>query len=647
MMKIAIVANCQGESIKKCVDALNPSIETSAVMVHHVVNDPGWTERLIQENDLIFAHRLLQGSPVSLPSDKIIYLPNIAFNGYHPDLTFVRGVTKDGQLESVINMFGGYHSGITLYAYQNGFTQDEAKKLFCPEIYGRLGYFEAYDRAYDELIEEGRLCGLPLDAKLLRWARMAPFMYSSNHPKLFVIEDVVRMVLNNIGVRCLFNNVHEYIDDPLREMPIWPIYPGIAERFGLIGDTAFRANRNYSMVPLTSFIAESYCHFDRFDRDTLEAINLPVHEYGELIGPEALKVNKDVPGNPYSQVPSYQFWRNSVASVECSQFDPVVSTKFTLEPSDKVATAGSCFAQHIARTLASSGFNYLVAENAPEGMDSETALSENYGVYSARYGNLYTVRQLKQLLDRAEHRFSPVDEVWIGKSGGYIDPFRPQIKPGGFSSIAELTAARAEHFDAVQKMLHEMDCFVFTLGLTEGWQSKIDGAVFPLAPGVAGGIMNPDKYEFKNFSVDEMEVDLADVIGRIHQINPAIKIILTVSPVPLIATFDNRNALVATTFSKSALRLVADSASRRYEFIEYFPSYEIITGSYNRGAYFAEDLRDVRPEGVSHVMSVFMKHYTGQGGDPVLKADDALASPRRQANAFFDVICDEEAIANF
>ncbi|MES2303044.1 MAG: GSCFA domain-containing protein, partial [Pseudomonadota bacterium] len=87
----------------------------------------------------------------------------------------------------------------------------------------------------------------------------------------------------------------------------------------------------------------------------------------------------------------------------------------------------------------------------------------------------------------------------------------------------------------------------------------------------------------------------------------------TVSPVPLVATAENRHALVATTYSKSVLRVVAEEVARTDSRVEYFPSYEIITGSYSRGRYFESDLRSVTPEGVAHVMRVFMKHFSSAG----------------------------------
>jgi len=44
------------------------------------------------------------------------------------------------------------------------------------------------------------------------------------------------------------------------------------------------------------------------------------------------------------------------------EVDPVVLAKFKISKSDKVVTAGSCFAQHIARHLKASGFNFYVTE---------------------------------------------------------------------------------------------------------------------------------------------------------------------------------------------------------------------------------------------------------------------------------------------
>lgn len=351
--------------------------------------------------------------------------------------------------------------------------------------------------------------------------------------------------------------------------------------------------------------------------------------------------------NPYSTKPDYHFWRRSFAGKTATEIDPVTSVKFAIGPNDKVATAGSCFAQHVSRTLASSGFNYMITETAPAFPFSK---DENYGVFSARYGNIYTVRQLLQLLKRVYAFFEPLDTAWQRQDGRFVDPFRPYIQTDGFASPEEVEAERESHFAAVRTLFETSDVFIFTLGLTEGWQAVADGAVFPIAPGVVGAAGDEAAYRFHNFSVTEMEQDLRDFIRRLHQINPGCRVLLTVSPVSLIATYEDRHVLVATTYSKSVLRVVAEIIVREFAFVDYFPSYEMITGPHARSAFFEEDLREVRPEGVAYAMSKFAEHYMTNnteahpGHKTTVLDPEAVARQRTAIQEIAAVICDEEKI---
>ena len=105
-----------------------------------------------------------------------------------------------------------------------------------------------------------------------------------------------------------------------------------------------------------------------------------------------------------------------------------------------------------------------------------------------------------QLFERAYGQFRPQDEFWKRADGRLVDPFRPQIEPDGFATVEELRASRSAHFAAVRAMFETLDVLVFTFGLTESWRNRADGAIFPLAPGVAGGEFHGDRYEFVNFS---------------------------------------------------------------------------------------------------------------------------------------------------
>jgi hypothetical protein len=358
--------------------------------------------------------------------------------------------------------------------------------------------------------------------------------------------------------------------------------------------------------------------------------------------------------NPYKALPDKAFWRRSVADQQIQDVDPVGVFDIRLRPETKVATAGSCFAQHIARHLKESGFSYYVAEPGHPILPESIRIKHNYGLFSARYGNIYTARQLLQLFQRAYGIFVPNEDVWQRGPDVFLDPFRPSSQPGGFISEAEMRQDRSQHLAAVRCMFETLDVFVFTLGLTECWRTIEDGAVFPICPGVEGGTFDPQHHQFYNQTYEDVVLDLTQFLVNLARVNPRAQVILTVSPVPLMASAERgAHVLSATTYSKSVLRVAAETMRTRYGNVHYFPSYEIITGAFNRGSYYAADLRNVLEDGVSHVMRLFMHHATLREGEESFAptpgqtqaqtsslADDHLA----RAENLVEVECDEVAL---
>lgn len=338
---------------------------------------------------------------------------------------------------------------------------------------------------------------------------------------------------------------------------------------------------------------------------------------------------------PYSDLPDHHFWRRSIAAVEVHRMDPVVRTRFTIAPTDRIATAGSCFAQHIARRLGALGDYYLVAEDGAHLPEADRA-ARQYGLFSARYGNIYTAAQLWQLWREAYGEWTPAESVWPGRDGGWVDPFRPTVET--FDTPEAVASDRARHLAAVRRLFERCDVLVFTLGLTEAWRALDDGAVYPLAPGVAGGTYDPSRYGFVNYTAAEVEEDLGRFLTAAKARNPGLRVILTVSPVSLAATYEDRSVLVSTTYSKAALRVAADAVIRRFDWVDYFPSYEIVTGSPTGGLYFAPDDREVNALGVAHVMRLFQHHYIGGEAEPM-----AIAATV-DGTADDMVICDEALI---
>ncbi|MDE1173226.1 MAG: GSCFA domain-containing protein [Parvibaculaceae bacterium] len=346
--------------------------------------------------------------------------------------------------------------------------------------------------------------------------------------------------------------------------------------------------------------------------------------------------------HPYTNAPDYRRWRRAVGDVAPAAVDPVVSLPFKIMQADKIVTAGSCFAQHIARHLRDNGFSFLVTEPAHPVLPRETAEAFNYGLFTARYGNVYTSRQLLQLIRRAYGRFSPADDIWE-EDGRFFDPFRPAIQPGGFASREEYDIDRQQHFRAVRTAFEEADYFIFTLGLTECWVSSKDGAAYPVCPGTIAGSFDADRHRFINLSTAEVVADMTMAINELRTVNPKLRIILTVSPVPLAATAEDRHVLVSTAYSKAVLRVAAEELVRLPD-VFYFPSYEIITGPFSRGAYYADDLRNIREEGVEHVMRLFFTHATDREVAPAPLPSKPSGDFLADMKGVVDAICEEAAL---
>jgi hypothetical protein len=247
------------------------------------------------------------------------------------------------------------------------------------------------------------------------------------------------------------------------------------------------------------------------------------------------------------------------------------------------------------------------------------------------------------LFYRAYGLFQPSEVFWM-RDDKFIDPFRPLIEPDGFFSEALLYESRDTHFLAVQNICENSDWIVLTLGLTEAWQKTSDGSVYPIAPGVSGGVWNADLYNFINFKITDTISDLTDLINFVRSKNPNVKFLLTVSPVPLIATYEKRHVLESTVYSKSVLRVACDEVVRLFSDTYYFPSYELITSSAVSGRYFRDDLREVTPIGVSHVMRVFQKHFINSEFDDIPLSEEKLEDIGGSPCSDLGVVCDEEMI---
>ena len=349
--------------------------------------------------------------------------------------------------------------------------------------------------------------------------------------------------------------------------------------------------------------------------------------------------------HPYSDLGPKAFWKTAVAEEGPFGLSGLWSPKFPIRPKHKIVTAGSCFAQHIGRALADRGYGWIDCEPAPPYMQADRARAHGYGVFSFRTGNIYTPAILLRWLELAYEIRPDSGEVWV-RDGRFYDPLRPAIEPDGFASEEELWDAREETYGALRRAVETSDVFVFTLGLTERWRNSKTDAEYALCPGTVAGTFDPEQHMFVNANTRQTQAALTDVFRLMRSKQPRLRVLLTVSPVPLTATASGKHVLTATHYSKSVLRAVAGMAAERHAFVDYFPSYEIIAHPVFRGMFFAPNMRSVVPEGVATVM----KHFFADQIAAFPDLRDLRAIPERTpagSEAEEDIRCEEVLLDAF
>ncbi len=344
--------------------------------------------------------------------------------------------------------------------------------------------------------------------------------------------------------------------------------------------------------------------------------------------------------HPYRRFPDRSFWSRSVAS----DFDPaaVVSGGPLLRSGDRIASMGSCFASNLVPHIERAGYAYVRTEQ-PHPQLAQLPENLGYRDFSAAYGNLYTVRQMLQLVRRSAGLFSPVEDRWHADDV-VVDPFRPGLAYPAVSDV-EFDVITRSHLDATRQVFEEADVIIVTLGLTEAWQSTLDGAAFPACPGTIAGTFDPDRHVFHNFTAAEITADLSALIAVLHTINPSLRFILTVSPVPLVATASGRHVLEATVYSKSVLRVAAAQVEQAEPAVAYFPAYELVTGPQAPAGFFEADRRSVSADAVATVMEAFLGACEQPVGEVSPAPQELELGPLATASArIVEAECEEDML---
>jgi hypothetical protein len=284
-------------------------------------------------------------------------------------------------------------------------------------------------------------------------------------------------------------------------------------------------------------------------------------------------------------------------------FTPKIEPKFKLRQEDKFYAIGSCFARGIESALVKHGV--AVESAAPEFAKLQPVNKEVTGLgFTNKYNTFSILNELRWALD--PKAVFPVESIVQVTERTWSDPHTtPTLELVEF----EKTLERRVLMQTVTKRVTNCRVVIITLGLVEVWRDLEVGVYTNSTPVRPVLKTQPERYQFHVTSFAENWASLEAIYALLSRYgHPDLQIVITVSPVPLMATFSPMDVVVANAYGKSLLRAVAQEWAAAHDNVAYFPSYEIVQNS-DRAAAWEEDLRHVAAAGTEHIMELFLKSY--------------------------------------
>ena len=284
-------------------------------------------------------------------------------------------------------------------------------------------------------------------------------------------------------------------------------------------------------------------------------------------------------------------------------FIPHVAPKFKLRRDDKFYAIGSCFARGLENVLAAQ--KVVVESAAPEFAQLRPANKETSGLgFTNKYNTYSILNELRWALD-PNAEFPRDSIVQLTRTTWYDPHTNPTLEFVGF----EETLERRSLIQAVTKRIRNCRAVIVTLGLAEVWRDVKADVFVNRTPIPSLFKTDPDRYKFYLTSFAQNLANLEMIHTLLSRYGHSdVRVIVTVSPVPLMNTFSTMDIVVANTWAKSLLRAVAQEWAAAHSNVDYFPSYEIMQNS-DRLAVWEHDLRHVKGVGVQHIMELFLRNY--------------------------------------
>ncbi len=273
---------------------------------------------------------------------------------------------------------------------------------------------------------------------------------------------------------------------------------------------------------------------------------------------------------------------------------------FQLHHADQLVCLGSCFAEHIGRRLQSGKFY--------------TELNP--------FGILYNPVSIAQAIGflADQRQYAPEDLFLHNECWHSFDHH------GAFSGLdAQETAFHInERVKQGGLALRKASTLIITLGSAHVFVLKSNGRIVANCHKLPGS-----DFDRRRLSVAETIAALSQAIERARQLNPALRVIFTVSPVRHI-----RDGLVENQRSKATLLLAAADLCSSLPEVYYFPAYELLTDDLRDYRFYESDLIHPNDMAIDYIWQYFHDACFDENTQNLLRRIHAITSAARHRPFF-------------
>ncbi len=271
--RIAVIGNCQSFGVAYAMKLLDPTAQVDHYSaVAKAFSSIDLLARTLATYDYVFSqdfpsHIVRGGDSQELlrrVSGATLF-PTVSFAPFHPDLVYL--IDAENANKALFGPLRPYHSALAVFAFRVGMSLQEANALFNRNVFEAAGYLDVWNAASREFLDNAKRYDLDLSHDLMNWSRRGAFMYSIVHPKPFVLADIARRLFAKTGLAVRNDNVDDYAIDDLARAEIFPVYPEIAELFGIPGGYLFKqgnfhiSNGVGNFLTLPEYLAACYAAY--------------------------------------------------------------------------------------------------------------------------------------------------------------------------------------------------------------------------------------------------------------------------------------------------------------------------------------------------------------------------------------------------